>query len=126
MSNQYYSLEEVMKKLKKSRSTVIRETNARKLPSEGEKRNRRYPKEAIDAMAEIQQQKEKEKQPPRFVFSPSTPHDLWSEVAIGRDLYGDDDIVPFKRLLEWREINDEMHRVFDALEELNVVRRNPG
>ena len=32
----------------------------------------------------------------------------------------------YERTSGTREINDEMHRVFDALEELNVVRRNPG
>jgi hypothetical protein len=109
MSDQYYTLEEVMKKLKKSRSTVIREANAGKLPSEGEKRNRHYPREAIDAIAEIQQGKERDKELPRFVFSPSTPNDLWAEVAIGRSLYGEDDIVPYKQLLEWREVNDEIY-----------------
>lgn len=108
MSDQYYTLEEVMKKLGKSRSTVIRDTNAGKIPSEGEKKNRHYPREAIDAIAEIQQKK-KGKELPRFVFSPSTPNDSWAEVAIGRSLYGEDDIVPFKRLLEWREVNDEMY-----------------
>ena len=109
MSDQYYTLEEVMKKLGKSRSTVIRDTNAGKIPSEGEKKNRHYPREAIDAIAEIQQEKKKGKELPRFVFSPSTPNDSWAEVAIGRSLYGEDDIVPFKRLLEWREVNDEMY-----------------
>lgn len=108
MSDQYYTQEEVMRKLNKSKSTVIRETNAGKIPSEGKKRNRRYPKEAIDALVEIQQKKEKDKKTSRFVFSPSTPRDLWAEVTIGRNLYGEDDIVPYKRLLEWREINDEI------------------
>lgn len=116
MSDQYYTLEEVMKKLGRSKSTVIRETNAGKIPSEGEKRNRRYPKEAVDAIAELQQEKE-EKQP-RFVFSPSSPNDLWAEVSIGRNLYGEDDIVPYKRLLEWREINDE---IFMSLKEHGKV-----
>ena len=46
---------------------------------------------------------------PDIVFSPSTPNDLWAEFTIDRSLYGEDDIVPFKRLLEWREINDEMY-----------------
>jgi hypothetical protein len=108
MSDQYYTLEEVVEKLQRSRSSVIRDTNAGKIPSEGPKRNRRYPKEAIDAIVEIQQKKEKDQKPPRYVFSPSTPNDLWAEVKIGTKLYGEDDIVPFKRLLEWREINDEL------------------
>ncbi|HEU5384204.1 MAG TPA: hypothetical protein VFV38_53100 [Ktedonobacteraceae bacterium] len=56
--------------------------------------------------------------PPRLVFSPSTPNDLWSEVRIGTKLYGVEDIVPFKQLLEWREINDEM---FMSLKEQTKV-----
>lgn len=112
MSDQYYTLEEVIKKLKKSRSTVLREAKSGLIPSEleqGKLKGRRYPKLAIDALAEIQHEKEKDKKTARLVFSPSTPNDLWAEVIIGRNLYGEDDIVPFKRLLEWREINDEMY-----------------
>jgi hypothetical protein len=33
---------------------------------------------------------------------------LWSEVEIGRSLYGDDDIVSYATLLEWRDRNEEM------------------
>lgn len=109
MSDEYYTLQEVIEKLGKSRSTVIRDTNAGKIPSEGEKGNRRYPKEAIDAIAAIEQTKKQDKKEPRLTFSPSTPRDLWAEVVIGRKLYGEDDIVPYKQLLEWREVNDEMY-----------------
>jgi hypothetical protein len=107
VSKQYYELEDVMRLLRKSRSTVIREANAGKIPTEGPKRNRRYPKEAIDALAEIEESK-KHKKEQDLIFSFSTPNDIWQEVAIGRELYGDDDIVSFKTLLQWREINDEM------------------
>lgn len=110
MSDEYYTLQEVIEKLGKSRSTVIRDTNAGKIPSEGKKRRRRYPKEAIDAIAAIEQKKKKtDKKAPRLIFSPSTPKDLWTEVVIGKKLYGEDDIVPYKQLLEWREVNDEMY-----------------
>jgi predicted DNA-binding transcriptional regulator AlpA len=111
MSNQYYTLEEVMEKLNKSRSTVLREAKAGLIPAEieeGKKKGRRYPKAAIDVLVEMEQAKEKGKKSQKFVYSPSTPNDLWAEVKIGTELYGEDDIVPFKRLLEWREINDEM------------------
>jgi predicted DNA-binding transcriptional regulator AlpA len=111
MNSDYYSLEEVMNKLGKSRSTVLREAKAGLIPSEiqaGKTKGRRYPKAAIDALVEIRQAKEKSKKVPKFVYSPSTPNDLWAEVKIGAQLYGEDDIVPFKKLLEWREVNDEM------------------
>lgn len=117
MSSQYYTLEEVMQKLGKSRSTVLREAKTGLIPSEieeGKTKGRRYPKAAIDALAELKQAKEKDKKSPKFVFSPSTPNDLWAEVKIGTELYGEDDIVPFKQLLEWREINDN---IFMSLKE---------
>ena len=117
MTSQYYTLEEVMQKLEKSRSTVLREAKAGLIPSEleeGKVKGRRYPKAAIDALTELKQAKEKGKKTPKFVFSPSTPNDLWAEVKIGTELYGEDDIVPFKQLLEWREINDD---IFMSLKE---------
>ncbi len=117
MSDRYYTLEEVMHKLDKSRSTVLREAKSGLIPSEleeGKKKGRHYPKSAIDALVEIKQTKEKGKKSSKYVFSPSTPNDLWSEVKIGTELYGEDEIVPFKRLLEWREANDE---IFMSLKE---------
>src|SRR5260370_22490708 len=42
------------------------------------------------------------------VFSLSTPNDLWAEFTIGQSLYGEESIVPYKRLLEWREANTAM------------------
>lgn len=110
MSAEYYSLEDVMKLLAKSRSTVLREAKSGLIPSEieeGKTKGRRYPKQAIDALVEIQKKKQKTKLD-KYAFSYSTPNDLWAEVSIGRELYGDDDIVPFKQLLEWRDINDEI------------------
>src|SRR5260370_34250096 len=76
---------------------------------EGKKKGRRYPKQAIDALAEIEHKKKGNKKTARLVFSPSTPNDLWTEVTIGRDLYGEDDIVPYKQLLGWREVNNELY-----------------
>lgn len=109
MSKEYYELEDLIRLLKKSRSTIIREANSGKIPSEGEKGSRKYPKEAIDAIVEIEENKKKKNKQPSVIFSPSSHNDTWQEVAIGRELYGDDDIVPYKTLLEWGEINDEMY-----------------
>jgi hypothetical protein len=109
MSNdKYYGLPDLMKLFNKSKSTIIREVNSGKIPSEGEKHNRRYPKEAIDALIEIEKKKDKNKKVPDLVFSLSTPNDSWQETLIGRALYGEDGIVPYKRIMEWREINPEM------------------
>src|SRR5215469_15501610 len=65
-------------------------------------------------MIEIEKKKGKNKTVPGLLFSPSTPNDSWQEVKIGRALYGDDDIVPYKRLMEWREINKEMYMSLKA------------
>lgn len=67
----YYSLEEVMRLLNKSKSTVIREANSGLIPSEiedGKKRGRQYPKTAINALLEIQQAKNRQRQTPRLIF----------------------------------------------------------
>src|SRR5712692_9641615 len=112
MSDQYYTLEEVMKKLGKSRSTVLRDAKEGLIAyelEEGKTKGRRYPKQAIDALVEIEHKKKRQNITARLVFSPSTPNDLWTEVTIGRDLYGEDDIVPYKQLLEWREVNNELY-----------------
>lgn len=56
MEKQYYTAEEAMNILKKSRSTFYREVEDGTIPSEleeGRKRGRKYPKEAIDAHARL-------------------------------------------------------------------------
>jgi hypothetical protein len=114
--NDYYTLKEVMNLLNKSKSTVIREANAGEIPSvlePGKKRGRLYPKKAIDTLAKRQKKRGKV-EPPKLVFSYSTLSNLWEEVEIGRELYGDDDIVPYETLLDWHDINNE---IFMSLKE---------
>lgn len=109
-TSEFYTLEEVMHLLNKSKSTVLREAKSGGIPSilePGKKKGRLYPKEAIDVL--IKRQKEKGySNAPKLIFSYSTVSDLWSEVEIGRELYGNDDIVSYETLLEWRDINAEM------------------
>jgi hypothetical protein len=108
----HYTLEEAMQVLGKPRSTFLRDVKIGLIPFElekGKSRGRVYPKKAIDTLAEIQQQKQRKKEITNRVFSPSTPADIWQEVVIGTKLYGEDDIVSYKTLIEWREINDEMY-----------------
>jgi hypothetical protein len=108
--NNFYSLEEVMTLLNKSKSTVLREAKSGEIPSvldPGKLKGRKYPKKAIDVLVERQKRRSRPK-PPKLIFSYSTISDLWSEVEIGRELYGEDDIVSYETLLEWRDINDEI------------------
>jgi len=112
VNTEYYTADEAMKELKKPRSTFFKEVENGLIPSEieeGRQRGRRYPKKAIDILAQrINRPKSKDKGPTHLIFSPSSIADLWSEVQIGTELYGADDIVSFDTLLEWRDINDEM------------------
>src|SRR6266568_1183937 len=110
-TKQYYTLEEVIKLLGKSRSTVLREAKTGEIPSEldiDKIKGRKYPKGAIDVLVERAKKKAPPKSP-KIVFSYSTLSDSWAEVEIGRELYGDDDIVPYETLLAWGDINEEMY-----------------
>lgn len=109
--NAYYTAQEAMARLKKPRSTFFKEVEEGLIPfeiDEGRQRGRRFPKEAIDALAERQKQKRSTKNIPHLIFSPSSLADTWAEVQIGISLYGDDDIVPYNTLLDWRDINDQI------------------
>ena len=111
MKNEYYTAQEAIERLNKARSTFFKEVDEGLIPfelAEGRHRGRLYPKEAIDTIAERTSARKKNKDLPPLIFSPSSPADTWSEVQIGIEIYGDDDIVPYKRLLEWRDINDAM------------------
>ncbi|WP_126550146.1 hypothetical protein [Dictyobacter kobayashii] len=112
MNIEYYTAEEAMKVLKKARSTFFKEVDDGKIPSElepGRQRGRRYPKNAIDILANRgERRKIKGKGPQHLVLAPSTIADLWTEVLIGLEMYGEDDVPPFETLLEWRDINDEI------------------
>lgn len=112
MEVQYYTAEEAMRVLNKPRSTFFKEVENGSIPSElepGRQRGRRYPRKAIDVLANrTKQGRLKSKGPSHLIFEPSSIADLWAEVQIGTELYGEDDIVSFETLLEWRDINDEM------------------
>lgn len=109
MEQGYYTAKEVAEVLKRSIRTIYREAQNRELPSVGKRPNIRFPKEAIDTIATIEEAKRKKKNEPELIFSSSTLSDLWQTVNIGRDQpYGDDDTVSYRTLLEWREVNDEI------------------
>ncbi|MHB8597483.1 MAG: MerR family transcriptional regulator [Ktedonobacteraceae bacterium] len=112
MDTEFYTAEEAMQKLNKPRSTFFKEVENGLIPFElepGRQRGRRFPRQAIDILAKRQQTRFKQSGPTHLIFSPSSPADIWAEVQIGIELYGEDDIVPFETLLEWRDVNDEMY-----------------
>lgn len=104
MSQQYYTAKEVADLLKTSVQTVYRKAKAGDLPSEGKRPNIKFPKEAIDTITEM----DEDEKPKSLQFLISTNADLWEGLQITQQLYGDEDSVPFKRLLEWQKVNDEI------------------
>jgi predicted DNA-binding transcriptional regulator AlpA len=107
MEKSYYTAEEVMALLDKSRATFYREVEAGVIPSEltpGRKRGRKFPKEAIDALVKVMRQGGKEK----LTFEPSTNTDIWMGFQNTRAVYGEENIVGFTRLLEWKRINSDI------------------
>lgn len=109
MEKQDYTPEEAMTVLNMPRSTFFKEVEKGNVPSilkPGKKRGRRYPKEAIDAYAMFLA---KTKRPPyNLTFTKATNADIWEAIVNARSIYGEDDIIPFRKVLEWRAINDEM------------------
>ncbi len=109
MDSAYYTAEEAAKALKMSHTTFHREVTAGHIPyeiDEGKKRGRRFPKEAINVHVLMSKAKKREHLKLRFTLA--TNADVWQAIQNARRLYGDDDIIPYKKVLEWREINDEM------------------
>jgi predicted DNA-binding transcriptional regulator AlpA len=107
MEKQYYTAEEAMNLLQKSRSTFYREVEDGTIPSEleeGRKRGRKYPKEAIDAHVRRLKPKEKTKR----TFGLTTNSELWASSQNHLRLYEPEDIVTYDRLLEWREANPDI------------------
>lgn len=103
----YYTPEEVMKLLDISKATLNRRAEAGDIPSEleeGKKRGRKYPKEAIDAHIKLQKPKDNRK----LTFGPTTNSELWASYQNHFRLYEIEDIVPYDRLLEWKEANSDI------------------
>jgi predicted DNA-binding transcriptional regulator AlpA len=107
MEERYYKPEEVMKLLGISKATLNRRAEAGIIPSEleeGRKRGRKYPKEAIDAHVKLL----KRHNAPKLTFGPTTNSELWASYQNHFKLYDPEDIVPYARLLEWREANEDI------------------
>lgn len=109
MEKQDYTPEEAMAVLNMPRSTFFKEVEKGNVPSllkPGKKRGRRYPKEAIDAYATFLT---RIRRPPYgLTFTKATNADIWEAIENARSIYGDEDIIPFRKVLEWRSMNDEM------------------
>lgn len=103
MGQEYYTAKEVAEILKKSTRTVYREAQNGELPSVGKRPNIRFPKEAIDILAEVNLQNEDN----QLSFSVSTIAESWAKRELNRP-YENEDTVPFKTVLEWRKRNNDI------------------
>jgi Helix-turn-helix domain len=105
MKEDTYNAKEAIEKLKLPTTTFYRKVREGEIPHKGQRPNMRFPKEAIDAMAEIETEEEENN---KLAFKLSTIADAWTKQEITRQPYADEDAVPFKTVLAWRKRNDEI------------------
>lgn len=109
MEPTYISAKEAMKILDLPNTTFYREVDAGNIPyviDQGRKRGMRFPKEAIELHAQMR--KRSKRKAVHHAFTLATNADIWMAVENARRVYGEEDIIPYRKALEWREINDEM------------------
>src|SRR6266851_1423091 len=109
MEPTYIDAKEAMRILDLPQTTFYREVETGNIPyilAKGRRRGMLFPKEAIELHA--QRRKKSKKKPVHHAFTRATNRDIWLAVENAREIYGEEDIVPYKKVLEWRDINDEM------------------
>src|SRR5215469_20640 len=109
METTYITAKEAMEILNLPTTTFYREVEAGNIPyklEKGKKRGMLFPKEAIDLHAQMK--KRSKKKTVHHAFTRATNADIWTAIENATRIYGEEDIIPYKKVLEWREINDEM------------------
>jgi len=109
MEPTYITAKEAMEILELPSTTFYREVEEGNFPykiQKGRKRGMVFPKEAIELHAQMR--KKSKRKPVHHAFTRATNADIWLAVENAREIYGEEDIIPYKKVLEWREINDEM------------------
>jgi hypothetical protein len=105
MSDKDYTAKEAMEILGKPQATFYREVKAGLIPHKGKRPNMRFPKEAIDALADLGPIEEESNE---LSFAPITIADLWEAKEISTSPYGEENDVPFKTVMEWKKVNNDM------------------
>jgi hypothetical protein len=105
MTEDSYNAKEAMGKLKLPTTTFYRKVKEGEIPYKGQRPHMRFPKEAIDAIAEIELEEEIINY---LTFKLSTVSDVWKKQEIMQSLHANEDIVSFKTILAWRKRNDEI------------------
>jgi hypothetical protein len=104
MDNDSYSFKEVQKILKLSESTLYRRVREGDIPYKG-RRPMRYPKGAINALAELEP---KEEDSGKLTFKSSTVADMWAKQEVIPDKEDDEDSLTFKVVAAWRQKHEEI------------------
>ncbi len=104
MEKNYYTAKEAMAVLGKPNTTFYREVKAGLIPYVGKKHSMRFPKEAIDILAEVGIEGEHS----YLTFTLTTIAEVWEAQEMTKAPYDEDDTVPFKTILRWRKMNNEI------------------
>jgi excisionase family DNA binding protein len=104
MEGDNYNAKEAAEKLRLPSTTFYRKVKEGHIPYTGP-RPMRFPKEAIDAIAEVDFRRE---EADKLLFKVSARSDLWKKRGIIKQTYGIEDPVPYIRALEWLKSNDEI------------------
>jgi predicted DNA-binding transcriptional regulator AlpA len=118
MDSDFYTAEEAMQRLGMAKTTFYEEVNAGNIPSvieKNRKRGRKFPKAAIEVHVKMLQQANQVHR----TFDKATNADLWTAIEYDRELYGDDDIIHYKRALEWKQRNSDIFMMMKDGEELS-------
>jgi excisionase family DNA binding protein len=100
-----YSAKEAAQKLNLAPTTFYRKVNDGHIPYRIGQKPKRFPKEAIDAIAEVEA---KDKQAARLLFKVSPQGDLWTKREIIKQVHGVEDPIPYKTALEWQKKNKKI------------------
>lgn len=104
MNSDTYNAKEAMTKLKLPTTTFYRKVKEGHIPYK-QKKPLLFPKEAIDAIAEVDAE---DKKPDKLLFSVAPRGPLWKKREILQQNYGVEDAVPYKTVLKWLKKNDEI------------------
>jgi hypothetical protein len=121
MDSEYYTAEETMKILRRTKTMFYQQVNSGEIPYEidpGRKRGKRFPKAAIDILAKVGTTEITYVGKEALSLSPRTIAELWEGMGITRALYGTEDEVSFETLMQWRSANKD---VFMSLKEGNKL-----
>lgn len=114
---EYYTAEEAMKILRRTKTMFYQQINNGEIPFEidpGRKRGKRFPKAAIDVLAKMGALETAPTGREPLSLTPQTVAELWEGMKITRALYGPEDEVPFETLMQWRTVNKD---IFMSLKE---------